>query len=241
MNVIGHRGACGYEIENSLQSLIRAVEMGADGIEFDVRLTKDRVPILIHDDTLDRTTPQSGRVADITFPDLRAVCDWNAVPSLEEALQTISSAMGASKASEELLVNVELKENAAVEPTRQVLLHAVENSTLRSQQILVTSFDHDALTRYRAISQGDSTRFNVGVLTKGLPDEAYWQTAAELEAVSANIDLNSVDANFVATAHARSLLVMVYTVNSVDDANQMRELGVDAIFSDFPDRVAQTS
>ena len=169
MKIIGHRGACGYETENSLQSLIRAVEMGAQGIEFDVRLTKDHVPILLHDERLDRTTQHSGRVVDVTFRELRAVCDSNSVPSLEEAMGTIESTMLANRSSEDFLINVELKANEAVEPTRNLLLQVAKNTTLRSEQILITSFEHESLVRYRNISDGDATHFNVGLLTKGIP------------------------------------------------------------------------
>ena len=77
----------------------------------------------------------------------------------------------------------------------------------------------------------------MGLLTKGIPEVSYWTLARELEAVSVNIDLDSVTADFVGQARDADFRVMVYTVNSLADANRMRELQVDAIFSDFPDRV----
>lgn len=238
MKVIGHRGACGYEAENSLRSLVRALDLGACGIEFDIRLTKDRVPILIHDENLDRTTEKSGAVGELSLNQLRELCDPNAVPSLEDALLTIAESSTSTSKSPAPLINVELKVNEAVEPTRELLINAVQSHTVAAKQILITSFDHDALVRYRTMSSDDVTTFDIGLLTKGLPSESYWELATDLEAVSANVDLDSVDANFVATAHSRNLLVMVYTVNTVEDANRMRELGVDAIFSDMPDVVS---
>lgn len=239
MRVIGHRGACGYEQENSLRSLIRAVEIGADGVEFDVRLTADHVPVLIHDEDLERTTSHSGRVGSISLTALRQRCDSNSVPTLDEAIHAISSALRSAKSPDDLMVNVELKEYEAVEPTRTVLLQAMDRTKLINEQILITSFDHSALVRYRTLSHNDTTKFNIGLLSKGLPTANFWELAAELKATSANIDLGSVNSSFVATAHSQGMSVMVYTVNDPTDAHRMRELGVDAIFSDFPDRVSQ--
>jgi len=233
MKIYGHRGAAGYVTENTIASMRKAMELAVDGIEFDVRVAADGVPVVIHDETLDRTTNAQGNVSSYSAAELASQTTTEGtanefVPTLMQVLQAIGS---------EIAINVELKEFAAVDPTRTVLIAAIEQQVIHSEQVLITSFDLDAITKYRSISKTDNSRLGIGLLTKGLPDESYWTLAEQLEAISVNIDLGSVDSDFVRKAHERGLLVMVYTVNAPEDAQRMRDLNVDAIFSDFPDRV----
>ena len=107
---IGHRGACGLMPENTKLSFFKALDLGADAIEFDVQLTRDGVPIVLHDDTLDRTTNGKGRVADTDFAVVRRL-DAGAwygasfagkaeVPTLAEILKALGH---------RTLLNVEIK------------------------------------------------------------------------------------------------------------------------------------
>ena len=234
MKIYGHRGAAGHVAENTIASMQRALDLEVDGIEFDVRLSADGVPVVIHDETLDRTTDVRGLVKDYSAAELSSQtrkAEANVfVPTQMETLQAIGT---------EIAVNVELKELAATEPTRSVLLSAIEQQIVRPEQIIITSFDHDAITLYRSISQADAQQLSVGLLTRGLPDDSYWPLARKVQASSVNIDLGSVDPEFVRRAHARDYLVMVYTVNTTEDAARMRALKVDAIFSDFLDQVRE--
>lgn len=225
MRVFGHRGAAGHSPENTLSSMRRALELGVDGIEFDVRRTADGRVVVIHDETIDRTTSQVGRVADMTLQQLtQASGVENRISTLDEVLMEIGR---------QVRVNVELKEIQACEATDTVLRRLVHQGTILTQQVLITSFDLAAVKRARNLCED----WDVGLLTKGQPKASYWDLADELRATSANIDLESVSAEFVSMARRRGLQVMVYTVNSREDAVAMRQLGVDAIFSDYPDRV----
>jgi glycerophosphoryl diester phosphodiesterase len=93
MRIIAHRGASGLELENSLAALSRAVELKVDGVEFDVRLTKDRQLVLCHDASLRRVTDSNARVADLTLTELRKIKLKNGenIPTLEEALEVLGS------------------------------------------------------------------------------------------------------------------------------------------------------
>jgi len=226
MQVFGHRGAAGYSPENSLPSFRKALSMHVDGVEFDVRITKDEVPVVIHDETLDRTTSVSGSVADFSSMELRRLLAAQAerVPTLFDVIREVRTVTR---------INVELKEIQACEPTFRLLERCVDDAIIENHQILLTSFEHAAVERFRALSD----HYAVGLLTKGTPADAYWELANRLRAASANIDLASVNSDFVHRAHRQGLAVMVYTVNFRDDALGMKQLGVDAIFSDFPDRV----
>lgn len=229
MLIFGHRGAAGYVTENTLESFRHAIEMNVDGIEFDVRVTQDNVPVVIHDETIDRTTGRSGRVLDFRHDELNELLlqDKTQIPTLKQAFETIFD-LAADKQ-----INVELKEFAAVEPTCRLLARDPWKQVVSAGQILITSFDHEAIQFVRQMNSD----VPVGLLTKGAPLERFWQIAEDVGAQSANIDLGSADREFVETAKRRSMRTMVYTVNSANDAMRMQQLGVDAIFSDFPDRV----
>ncbi|MEM2795626.1 MAG: glycerophosphodiester phosphodiesterase family protein, partial [Thermofilaceae archaeon] len=89
--IVAHRGASGYEPENTLRSVRKALEMGVDAVEVDVRLSRDGVPVVIHDETVDRTTNGSGRVSDMTLKELKRL-DAGAgeqIPLLEEVLEVV--------------------------------------------------------------------------------------------------------------------------------------------------------
>ena len=226
LKIFGHRGAAGYVTENTLESFRKAIELGVDGIEFDVRLTADGFPVVIHDATIDRTSKHSGRVGEMSLAELQEVTagDLHPIPTLEEAIGCMPAT---------ICINVELKEIAAHKPTLKVLFDLVSRGAVRPEQVLVTSFEHEAIE----LLCEATTEFQVGLLTKGLPHDTYWDLAKRLKVTSANIDLASINSAFVERAHRNDLLVMVYTVNESTDAERLRAMGVDAIFSDFPDRV----
>ena len=226
MKIFGHRGAAGLAPENTVQGMQTALGFEVDGVEFDVRCTRDHVPVLMHDETLDRTTTGSGRLSDFRWEEiqrLRIEPDEH-VPALTEILSILQDACQ---------INVEIKEMAACGPTVEVLREAIRESTVRPEQLLVTSFDAAQVQAVRAAEP----QLPVGMLTRDLPDEEYWLQAAELGARSANIALSAVDTSFVRRAHEENLYVMVYTVNSREDANRLSDWGVDAIFTDVPDQL----
>ena len=227
MLIFGHRGAAGHAPENSLLSIRQALELGVDGIEFDVRATRDGIPVLLHDETLDRTTPAQGVLAELTLTELSRTLPEQSdrVPVLADALHVIGG---------QARVNVELKDSRACEPTCDALRGAVAEGSVDPADIIISCFDHEvvaAATRF-------APEFPVALLIEGPPEESLWTRASELAVVAINIDLGSVTAEFVSQVHAEHRKVMVYTVNEREQAERMRELRVDAIFSDFPDRVS---
>ena len=226
MQVFGHRGAAGTVPENSLPSIRAAIAMGVDGVEFDVRLTRDETPILLHDENLVRTTGIKATASHLTIAELDRL-----VPNRSETIPTLGDAL--HEIGQRILVNVELKEVAACDATLLALDAQTRAGTIRSDGVLVSSFEHRAIERFRS----QTSRYSVGLLTHGIPGTDFWVLAAEVDAVTANIDFPSVHSAFVDKAHSAGLRVMVYTINELADAERMMELGVDAIFSDFPDRV----
>lgn len=226
MQVFGHRGAAGYCPENSLPSIRKALELGVDGVEFDVRVTRDRIPVVIHDESIDRTTDASGLVKQLSLSELNQLLPQRKeyVPTLEDVLREIGTTVR---------INVELKEIEVCEPTIAILGSLCGQNVISCDQILISSFDLDAVERFSGLVQD----YAFALLTERTPEKGFWSRAKTVQAVAANIDLTSVDRKFIDLAHASQLEVMVYTVNTLEDARRMKRLGVDAIFSDFPDRV----
>lgn len=226
MDVLGHRGAAGLAPENTIEAFRLAVSLGLRGVEFDVRLTGDSRPVVIHDATIDRTTGASGVLRDLTYDELRdrVVDDALRVPDLMEVIEILS---------EVDLINVELKEPDAAGVAVETLSSAMSAGLIRSEQILFTSFERDAVKTVRQRTDA----FQVGLLTRGIPGDDFWDLANSLKVASVNIDLASVDRDFVQRGHRNGMRVMVYTVNSEHEFKRMKSLKVDAIFTDYPDRL----
>lgn len=224
MRVFGHRGAAGHRPENTLASVRHAIALGVDAIEIDVRLLDDSL-IVLHDDTLERTTNGHGHYKDYSLAALRALDagDGEKIPLLEEIIAATVSRVG---------LNIEVKEAGIA---RQVIARTL--AVTRSipdwrSHILLSSFD-DETSATLAQLRGE---MGLGLLYEEDFDAAL-SRAVSLRASSLHMSLEYLNATDVAHAQRRGLAVYVYTVN--DDAAIARcaAAGVDGVFSDYPDRV----
>jgi glycerophosphoryl diester phosphodiesterase len=221
--VVGHRGAAGHRPENTLSSFEAALELGADAIELDVHLSRDGMPIVIHDHAVDRTTNGHGPVAELTVGELKGleVRGGGKIPTLDEVLRW---ARGRTR------VVIELKgsENPNLVPTTLARVHEfglVEDT-------LLISFDHLALKLARA----SESRIRTGALYFGrLVDSISVAIASGADALCPQ--WSTVDARLVAEARSAGLAVCVWTANEPDDVRAALALGIDGLTSDYPDRV----
>ncbi|WP_099209987.1 glycerophosphodiester phosphodiesterase family protein [Thermococcus henrietii] len=138
--VLGHRGCMGKLPENSLLAFKKAVEAGADGVELDVWLTKDGKVIVMHDETIDRTSDMSGRQKDMTLEELKRadIGLGERIPTLEEVFEVLPG---------DALINVELKDGDAVKEVAKIVK---ENNP---ERVLISSFDVEALRGYRRFDE----------------------------------------------------------------------------------------
>jgi glycerophosphoryl diester phosphodiesterase len=229
---IAHRGASGVAPENTKIAFVKALDMGVRAIEFDVQLTRDSVPIVFHDDTLERTTNGAGRVADTDF-DAIAKLDAGSwfgprfgrveVPTLEEVLSAIGP---------RAMLNVELKPDERVEKLVKHVITSVARFDL-FESIVFSSFDPAAIRLLK--NHVPEARLGILCVEDGI-EEAF-ALADEVVAVSINPARTIVDPVLVARAHERHLEVWAWTANAHADIERLVAAGVDAIFSDFPDRV----
>lgn len=216
---IGHRGAKSLEPENTLRSIRRALDLGVDGVEIDVWLAGGQL-MVIHDETLERTTNGRGRVEEQTFDYLRSLDAGKGekIPTLREVFDAVSR---------RAFINVELKGPRTAEPVFELIGEYLRRGWMK-EDFLVSSFNHRELGRLK----GRGVR--LGPLFSEPAD--YISIAGSLGAYSINIASRLVDEDVAARAHSAGLKIFVYTVNSRREIERMRALGVDGIFTDRPDR-----
>ncbi len=231
--VIAHRGAAGYAPENTMRAFHEAFLRGARWVEFDVMLTKCGTPIVFHDDCLDRTTNAKGDIGACTWQQLQTL-DAGAwfsshfaserIPRLETVLHFLLE-VGMS-------ANIELKplphqERETVENTLKVVNRL---TTQNNPRILFSSFSLPTLHILREYA----TAAHVGLLMhEWLPN---WRNLAkELYVDSIHINEEILTPATAADIKQQNKILLCYTVNSKDAANRFFEMGVNGVFSDYPD------
>lgn len=217
---IGHRGACGHAPENTLVSIQKAIELGCDLVEVDVRQTCDSLLVLLHDERVDRTTNDKGLVAEMNLQDLRKLDagEGQRIPTLDEALQAANGRVG-----------------LILELTTQGLAYDVCGTVHASGftgPIIYASFLHDELQHIHRIDPGAETM----VLFKRLPKNPAAE-ATGLQATHVGLRFDTATKALVKALHKARLQVFVYTVNKPKDLQRARAIGVDGIVSDWPERI----
>jgi glycerophosphoryl diester phosphodiesterase len=234
---IAHRGASGRAPENTHAAFAAALALGARAIELDVQLSADGELVVIHDETLDRTTDGTGPVGDRTAAELVRL-DAGAwfgpeyrgerIPRLADVLAQLGAHPGGPP-----LLNVEVKsarDHGAIEPKLAALVAAEDAAAW----VVCSSFHWAMLRALRAAAPWA----RLGVLCDEDPRPRGLAVAAEVGAEAVIPGRRWVDAGVVAAAHARGYAVWVWTVNEPGEMRRLAALGVDAVFSDFPERFA---
>lgn len=244
--VIGHRGAAGYAPENTLEGIHTAADMGVEWVELDVKLTKDDVPIIFHDDILDRTTNGSGLVAETTYEDLKQfeAGSWFGesftgikIPTLEEALDVLIE--------RNLGFNLEIKPCPGREKeTAEVALDYLSQIWDDHQRLLISSFQHVCLEVARDMA-GDWSRGLLLAPEKNAQgdDEGInpdWREIADyLDVKTINLGASIATREIVEQVIDEDLIPLVYTVNEPIDARLFQSWGVESVFSDEPDVIIE--
>jgi glycerophosphoryl diester phosphodiesterase len=237
--VIGHRGAVGSAPENTLAGFRKAKALGCRWVEFDVRLTADNEPVVLHDDRLARTTDGRGRVSGLRLAAIRR-CDAGAwfhpsfagerVPRLEEALAVIGElGLGA---------NIELKaargrETATGALVADLLARAWADGIT---QLLISSFDVGALVAAR----DRAPHIPRGVLFRGIPKN--WRSVAgQLGSATIHADHRRLRPAVVSEICRARYPLLAYTVNDPQRAKSLFDWGVTSVFSDVPQRLHEAA
>ncbi len=216
--IIGHRGAAGLEPENTLRSFARALRIGVDAIELDVYCVEGKL-MVIHDDTLERTTNGRGNVMATSYDALRRLDAGNGerIPTLDEVLELVAG---------KVTVNVELKGKGTAAPlAKHVAAHPKDD-------LLVSSFDHRELEVFRAAAP---TARVAPLFHKA--SSRMFEIADSLNAWSINLSEKLATADRLETIADNGYRALVYTVNDPAVARRLQADGAGGIFTDFPDRM----
>jgi glycerophosphoryl diester phosphodiesterase len=208
--IFGHRGAPGYPRrgENTIASFKKALVSGAAGIEFDVRRCGDGRLVVIHDDTIDRTTKGRGRVRDFSYEILRQF----EIPLLTDVLEEFGP---------QCVLNIEIKEpGIASDVKRSVLDRRLE------QQVIVSSFEWEELPTF-------VPEIPIALLSSKLKNLISHARAVGAGAIHPRCDI--VTEALITQAHEAKLRVHAWTVNDPAEMLRLNALGIDGIFTDFPE------
>ncbi len=240
--VIGHRGAAAYAPENTLEGIHTAADMNIEWVELDVKLTKDDIPIIFHDDELDRTTNGSGLVREKTYDDIKQfeAGSWYGesftgikIPTLEEAIEVLIN--------RNLGLNLEIKPCQGREKeTAEVALDILSQYWDDHDRLLISSFDPVSLEAAMAVA-GDWSR---GLLLAPEGEEGVinpeWKNIADyLDVKTINLGTKIATRDVVEEVIDLDLHPLIYTVNDPIEARQYQSWGVEAMFSDEPDVILE--
>jgi glycerophosphoryl diester phosphodiesterase len=227
---IAHRGASGTAPENTLAAFRAAIAVGAAMCELDVQTTRDHALVVIHDDTVDRTTDGQGAVKEMTLAQLKrldAGVRFSATVPRGEPIPTLDEVFALTAG--QCALNIELK-SAQVEKGVVALMRkwkALETS-------MVSSFDWGRLARIHELE----VAVRIGVLAeKNVP--RMFAAAARLSAYAINPRFDLVTSELCATAHARGLKVLVWTVDAPELMRLLIGCGVDGIMTNYPARLRE--
>ncbi|MCP8308716.1 MAG: glycerophosphodiester phosphodiesterase [archaeon] len=216
--VIAHRGASAYEPENTLRAIKRALELNANMIEVDVRLSKDNHIIVIHDDSVDRTTNGKGYVKDLMLEELKKLDAGKGerIPTLQEVINTVRN---------KAILIIEIK----VLNIEDSVVKMIEKEGIEKEAI-ITSFYHPILRRIKELNPMIKT----GVIFKCHPVKSA-ELALNAHANSLFPEHKYILKEMVKEAHKHDLEIYPWTIDDLDRANQLIEMDVDGIVTNKPD------
>lgn len=229
-----HAACKGHAPENTLAGIEAALKLGADAIEIDVHCTSDGIPVLIHDETVDRTTDGSGNVHDMTFALVRTL-DAGArqfvpqfsgalVPSLREVLDLTRG---------RALLQIEVKQPGIERAVADVV---------RDAEAIASCEVHSFYPQVVQAMRREEPRMAAALLTDGrriVEWQDFYSFALSLDAQGISVYHTWAEADRVRAGQRRSLTFMVWTVDDEADIARCIDAGVDSICSNFPDTVAR--
>jgi len=219
--VIAHRGASADAPENTLAAFQLALDVSADGIELDVMLSKDKQLVVIHDDTIDRTTNGSGRVSDMTLEELQSfdAGDGQKIPSLKEVFDQFGS---------KFLINIELKNYSSIFDSLPLKVASLVKEHGVSESVLISSFNPFNLPRFgRRLPD-----VTLGLITQ--PGQARHWIWRLFRYDALHPHFSDVDEVLVAAVHASNRQINTWTPDDPDEIRWLASLGVDSVITNVP-------
>ena len=219
---IGHRGAKGHIAENTLASIKKAIDLGADGVEIDVFKCLTGEIVVFHDKSLDKLTNGIGLIEEKTLEELkelRVLDSQEQIPTLLEVIESIG---------EDVFLNIELKGRNTAEGS----LDLVKKHITKSDNILFSSFNWDELKDLRKLD----SEIKIALITREDPLLAI-NPALSLNAIAINPSYKSLNKNNTSEIYKAGLKIYTWTVNDTVQISEMINLEVHGIITDFPEKI----
>lgn len=217
--IIGHRGAMGYETENTLLSFQKALDLFVDMIEIDVYVIKTGEVVVFHDKTLKRLASSLENIEDLTLEEVKNInlIGNHQIPTLVEVIEFINKRVP---------INIELKGNKTALPTQKII------EKYQNHHFLISSFNWDELTVFRKLN----AKIPIAVLSEQNHLNAI-HIAKKLKAIAINPWFFTLTKHEVEEIQSNGLQVYTYTVNEITDIKEAIYFGVDGMFCNYPDRI----
>ena len=224
---IGHRGSKGYVAENTLESINNAISLGVHGIEIDIFKCLSGELVLSHENNLKRLTGKSGQLEKLTLNDLKdfLVAGKYKIPTLNDVLIKIESP---------LFVNIELKGSDTAGATSKIVADFSRKTSWTLDHFIVSSFNWDELELFRSIDK--NTPVGVLVSKSMIMNEAI-EFGKKINAQAIHPNFKLLNNKTVKKIKNNGFKIYTWTVNNKNDIDLMKELNVDGIISDYPDRI----
>lgn len=222
---IGHRGAKGHEPENTIIGFQKAIDLHVDRIELDVHLSSDNELMVIHDETIDRTTDGQGLVSSFSLPELKRfkIDKTHSIPTLTEVLNLIDQKCD---------INIELKSFESADYVVALIEKYVNEKNWKYDRFIVSSFDWNALQQVAFLNAD----IPIGVLTETDLNLAL-AFAKFIRAKSIHPYFHLLTKENTAQLQQKGFQVFPWTINEIEDIKRIKTYQVDGIISDFPDRL----
>ena len=223
--VIGHRGAMGHETENTLASIQKAMDLGVDMIEIDVFRIESGEIAVFHDERVERLTNGGGKIEEYNIVDMKQlILDGNhKIPMLQDVLKLINN---------QVTLNIELKGANTADRVNFITNYYAEQKGWEQDNFIISSFKWDELREMRKLNKD----VKIAILTEEDPIKAI-PVAKELNAVAINPDYKTLTVENVNKIHDEGLKIYTWTVNEIEDIEKMKNLGVEGIITNYPERV----
>lgn len=228
--IFAHRGFSGYYPENTMLAFKKAIEIGVDGIELDVQLTKDNTVVIIHDETIDRTTNGNGLVNSYTYDELKKFdasfnfnnFGFNRIPTLEEYFLLVKDL--------DIITNIELK-------TSVYQYLGIEDSVLElikkynlEDKVIISSFNHFSILRMKKLAP----QIKCGFLSEDwIIDAGKYTFSHQIECYHPRF--NNLIPEVIEELKKFNIEINTWTVNDERDMLYLKEKGIDSIITNFPD------
>lgn len=233
--IFAHRGFSGKYPENTMLAFEKAVEIGVDGIELDVHLTKDNELVIIHDEDIKRTCDGEGLVRDMTYEELkrfdasaafRGVYGFCGIPTLKEYFDLVKDT--------DIITNIELKTGVFEYPTIEKRTIDLIKQYGLEDKIILSSFNHYTIKRCEEIAPEIKRGFLTG-------DWIYdfGKYTAERNVQCCHPWHISLSKAVVDEMHSAGCEINTWTVDEYEDIERLSEMGVDSLIGNFPDRMIE--